>query len=129
MKATVKTCPITALLASALVCGALTWVVSPSHAAEPAAKNGFAADKGPSKVDVSSYAKDVQDNYAVFAGKCSKCHTLARPINTNLKPEEWKMYVKRMMNKPDSGISPDQGKRIYQFLRFWQEEKDKKTRQ
>ena len=119
-----KTCAITAVLASIIAGGAFTWVRM-SQAAQPPAKE-FAADKGPSKVEISSYPKEVQDNYAVFASKCSKCHTLARPINTNLKPEEWKMYVKRMMNKPDSGISPDQGKKVYQFLKFWQDEKDKK---
>jgi hypothetical protein len=36
------------------------------------------------------------------------------------------MYVKRMSNKPDSGISQDQGKQIYSFLKFYQGEKDAK---
>jgi hypothetical protein len=118
----------TLLGAVAGVVAAAAWAwASPSPAAEPPAKE-FAADKGPSQIDVSSYPKEVQDNYAVFGNKCSKCHTLARPINTNLQPPEWRMYVKRMMNKPDSGISSEQGKRIYQFLKFWQEEKDKRAR-
>ncbi len=111
---------VLAVVACALASG------DPSEAADPPAKE-FAADKGPDKIDVSGFPKDVQENYAVFASKCSKCHTLARPINTNLTAAEWKMYVKRMMNKPDSGVSPDQGKLIYQFLKFWQDEKDKKT--
>ncbi len=88
----------------------------------------FKADKGPDKVDVSKATKDVQDSYKYFAAKCSKCHTLARAINTDMKTSAWKMYVKRMMNKPDSGISPDQGKKIYKFLKWYQGEKDKKAK-
>ena len=71
------------------------------------------------------YPKEMQENYKIFAVKCVKCHTLARPINTDKTAQEWKMYVKRMMNKPDSGISPSTGKRIYRFLEFRQAHKDK----
>lgn len=120
-----KSSTFAAIVAGFVTGGALA-SASLSHAEEPAAKE-FAADKGPDKVDVSSFPKEVQASYAVFASKCSKCHTLARPINTNLAAAEWKMYVKRMMNKPDSGVSPDQGKEVYKFLKFWQEEKDKKA--
>jgi hypothetical protein len=90
-------------------------------------KKDFAADKGPDKVDVSAYPPEVQEDYRVFSAKCSKCHTLARPINTDLTADAWKMYVKRMSNKPDSGISQDQAKRIYSFLKFYQGEKDAKS--
>ncbi len=94
-------------------------------AEEPANKE-FKADKGPATVDVSEYSKEIQERYKVFASKCSKCHILARAINTDMKASAWKMYVKRMMNKPDSGISPALGKKIYKFLKFYQAEKDKK---
>ena len=90
-------------------------------------KKDFAADKGPDKVDVSNYPSEVQDAYRMFAAKCSKCHTLARPINTDLTADAWKMYVKRMSNKPDSNITPDQAKQIYSFLKFYQAEKDAKA--
>jgi hypothetical protein len=83
-------------------------------------------DKGPDKVDVSSYPAPQQANYKLFAGKCSKCHTIARPINTMMKRDEWERYVKRMMHKPNSGISDAQGKQIFDFLVFDQtERKDK----
>ncbi len=91
-------------------------------------KKEFKADKGPDKVEVSKASKEIQVNYEIFAAKCSKCHTLARPINTDMKASAWKMYVKRMMNKPDSGISPDQGKKIYKLLKWYQGEKDKKAK-
>lgn len=85
----------------------------------------FEADKGSDTIDVSNYPKEMQENYKVFAKKCSKCHTLARPINSDFKSEEWNMYVKRMMRKPDSGISPSTGKKIYEFLKYYLELKEK----
>src|ERR1017187_10058866 len=75
-------------------------------------------DKGPAKIDVSSYPAEQQKGYKVFAEKCSKCHTIARPINTAMTEEEWSRYVKRMMHKPNSGISDAQGKSIYEFLAY-----------
>jgi mono/diheme cytochrome c family protein len=83
-------------------------------------------DKGPDKIDVSAYPAPQQAAYKLFAGKCSKCHTIARPINTMMKRDEWERYVKRMMHKPNSGIGDAQGKQIFDFLVFDQtERKDK----
>jgi hypothetical protein len=73
-------------------------------------------DKGPDKIDVSAYSPDLQAAYKVFTSKCSKCHTIARPINTAMTHDEWERYVKRMMHKPNSGISDSQGKQIFDFL-------------
>ncbi len=73
-------------------------------------------DKGPDKINVSAYPPEMQKAYKVFAGKCSKCHTIARPINTMMSRDEWERYVKRMMHKPNSGISDSQGKEIFEFL-------------
>ncbi len=40
--------------------------------------------------------------------------------------EEWERYVKRMMHKPNSGISAGQGKQIFDFLVYDQtQRKDK----
>lgn len=89
-------------------------------------EKSYEADNGIEILDVSSYPEEMQANYKTFASKCSKCHTLARPINTDMEAKAWKMYVKRMMNKPDSGISPAQGKRVYKFLKFYQRQKDRK---
>ena len=83
-------------------------------------------DKGPDKIDVSSYPAPQQAAYKVFSTKCSKCHTIARPINTMMQRDEWARYVKRMMHKPNSGISDAQGKQIFDFLAFDEtERKDK----
>lgn len=75
-------------------------------------------DKGPDKINVSTYPPEQQKAYKVFATKCSKCHTIARPINTTMTLPEWERYVKRMMHKPNSGISDSQGKEIYEFLAY-----------
>ncbi len=83
-------------------------------------------DKGPDKIDVSAYPAAQQAAYKVFSTKCSKCHTIARPLNTMMKPDEWNRYVKRMMHKPNSGISDSQGKQIFDFIVYDQtERKDK----
>ena len=83
-------------------------------------------DKGPDKIDVSAYPAAQQANYKLFVGKCSKCHTIARPLNTMMTKDEWSRYVKRMMHKPNSGISDAQGKQIYEFMVYDQtERKDK----
>jgi hypothetical protein len=74
-------------------------------------------EKGPATVDVSKYPQVIQDNYEVFSQKCTQCHKLSRPINSDYAlPEEWSRYIKRMMNKPGSGIGGGEGKKIYEFL-------------
>jgi hypothetical protein len=75
-------------------------------------------DSGPDKIDVSAYPAPQQAAYKVFSSKCSKCHTIARPINTMMKRDEWERYVKRMMHKPNSGIGDSQGKQIFDFVTF-----------
>lgn len=84
-------------------------------------------DKGPTKIDVSTYPAEQQHGYKVFVDKCAKCHTIARPINTMMTAPEWSRYVKRMMHKPNSGISDSQGKAIYEFLAYDQEHRKDKN--
>ena len=74
-------------------------------------------EKGPATVDVSKYPQVIQDNYELFSHKCSQCHKLSRPINSDYAlPDEWSRYIKRMMYKPGSNISAGDGKKIYEFL-------------
>ena len=84
-------------------------------------------DKGPDKIDVSKFPAEQQKNYKVFVDKCAKCHTIARPINTTMTRAEWERYVKRMMHKPNSGISDSQGKGIFDFLAYDQENRKDKN--
>src|SRR6266498_5896602 len=108
-----------AILAVATFCPPVMVVAQTSNVLLP-------QDKGPDKIDVSAYPAPQQAAYKVFAAKCSKCHTIARPINTLMKRDEWERYVKRMMHKPNSGIGDSQGKQIFDFVVFDQaERKDK----
>ena len=74
-------------------------------------------EKGPATIDVSKYPQGIQGNYELFSHKCTQCHKLSRPINSDYAlPDEWSRYIKRMMYKPGSNISAADGKKIYEFL-------------
>ena len=76
-------------------------------------------EKGAATIDVSKYPSGIKDDYETFSQKCSQCHKLSRPINSDYAlPDEWSRYIKRMMNKPGSGISSAEGKKIYEFLTY-----------
>jgi len=83
---------------------------------EPLDPRILAYDKGPAKIDVSKYPDDMKARYQVFAVKCGKCHTPAQAINCEFALEdEWERYIKRMMRKAGTFISPDEGKQIFEF--------------
>ena len=74
-------------------------------------------NKGPGTISVSKYPAAIQQDYAVFTQKCSQCHKLSRPINSDfVLPDEWSRYIHRMMSKPGSGIDSGSGAKIYDFL-------------
>ena len=76
-----------------------------------------AFEKGPATIDISKYPAALKDNYELFSQKCTQCHKLSRPINSDYAlPDEWSRYVKRMMRKPGSGISTTEAKQIFEFL-------------
>lgn len=112
-------------------------------AVDPAAQAPYANDLGPAALDVSGYPAALQKTYKVALQKCAKCHSLARPLNSEfleldqktidelkknnpdalkdthvLRPEEgiWKRYVKRMMAKPGCTVKGNDGKVIWEFL-------------
>jgi hypothetical protein len=76
-------------------------------------------DAGPGQVDVSGYPAPQQKNYDVFAGKCAKCHPLARSVNARFTAADWKRYMKRMIRRPNSGINEEQAALIYEFLKYY----------
>jgi len=76
-----------------------------------------ALDSGPKTIDVTKYPEEQKAAYKVFSKKCAKCHTIARPINSEfVLPAQWERYIKRMMYKPNSQMSDADGKTIYRFL-------------
>lgn len=72
------------------------------------------------RLDVSKYSPELQGDYAVFARRCSRCHTLARPLNAQIRdPQHWVRYVTRMRRNPSSGINREDAARILNFLLFY----------
>ncbi len=89
---------------------------------------GENADEGPDRIDVSDYPADQRERYEIFAVKCSKCHSLARPINARLTPDEWQGYVKKMARRPGSGINDEAAQSIAEFLRYYSTRRDGEKR-
>ena len=74
-------------------------------------------DAGPKVIDVSKYPPEQRQAYKLFQTKCSSCHAVARGVNTEMVlPADWERYVKRMMHKPNSGITSEEGKTLYRFM-------------
>ena len=74
-------------------------------------------DDGPKTIDVSQYPADQQKAYKLFQAKCVTCHAIARGINTEMViPADWERYIKRMMYKPNSGISSNEARTLFRFL-------------
>ncbi len=108
---------VAATLLAAIAVGGLVRAARAQQKDEPVEPRILAYDKGPAKIDVSKYTPEMKAKYKVFADKCSKCHTIARPINCEFVLEdEWERYIKRMMNKAGSIISASDGKQIFEFL-------------
>ena len=71
-------------------------------------------------LDASKLPENIRADYDVFAHKCSKCHSLARPLSANITDDEqWVLYVNRMRRQPASGISYADQEAILRFLRYY----------
>ena len=88
----------------------------------------YAADQGPNFIDVSNYPQEMQTLYNVFTRRCSKCHTVARPINSDFTPGEWKKYVQKMMRKAGSGLTPKTADQITEFLIYDAQHRKRSTK-
>ena len=68
----------------------------------------------------ADHSPEVQDNFVVFARRCSKCHSLARPLVAGVtNVEHWDHYVARMVRQPGSGITPRDVQPILAFLYYY----------
>lgn len=97
----------------------LALLAVPSLAAEPEQAPPDPRDSGPDRIDVSSYPPEQQKRYSVFEKKCAKCHPVARAINSRFNASEWKRYMKRMVRRPNAGVTDEQADDIYEFLKFY----------
>ncbi len=80
-------------------------------------------------LDVAALPSSVQADYAVFAQRCSKCHSLARPLQSGIKSDDyWRDYVARMRRQPASGISEQDADVILRFLHYYSAEEKAKEK-
>jgi len=71
-------------------------------------------------LDPSKMPENVRADYELFANRCSKCHSLARPLTANITDDEqWVLYVNRMRRQPGSGISRTDQEGILRFLKYY----------
>ena len=71
-------------------------------------------------LDPSTLPENIRPDYAIFVHRCSKCHSLARPLNANITDDEqWVHYVARMRHQPGSGITETDEANILRFLRYY----------
>ncbi len=71
-------------------------------------------------LDPSTMPGEVRADYAVFAQRCSKCHSLARPLSSGISDDGyWSKYVARMRRQPGSGISQLDTGPILRFLHYY----------
>jgi len=71
-------------------------------------------------LDTSRIPSDLRSDYDVFAQRCSKCHSLSRPLQANITDDQqWIDYVNRMRRQPGSGISYDDQTHILRFLKWY----------
>ena len=79
-------------------------------------------------VEPASLPAELRADYAVFAQRCSKCHSLARPLNSGISDENyWSLYVARMRRQPGSGISQEDASPILRFLHYYSLEQLRKN--
>lgn len=81
-------------------------------------------------LDPAAVPAELRADYALFAQRCSKCHSLARPLSSGIDDDDyWVEYVGRMRRQPSSGISEDDTVAILRFLHdFSAEERLKKAK-
>jgi hypothetical protein len=74
-------------------------------------------------LDVARLPPDVRQDYSVFAQRCSKCHSLSRPLESGITQDAyWAAYVARMRRQPGSGISLADEVPILRFLHYYSSE-------
>ncbi len=74
-------------------------------------------------IDRLANRPDLHEDYAIFALRCSKCHSLDRPLNSGITDDNhWDQYVARMRRQPGSGINLADSAAILRFLHAYSAE-------
>jgi hypothetical protein len=85
---------------------------------------------GRSEPETETLSATAAADYALFAVRCSKCHSLSRPLNSGIDRDDyWRLYVARMRRQPGSGISEEDTVAILRFLHLYSIEQRRKKEQ
>jgi hypothetical protein len=78
-------------------------------------------------LDPTTLPENVRSDYHVFERRCSKCHSVARPLTSGITDQgQWESYVTRMRRQPASGITPEDQVVILRFLKYYSEDQLRK---
>jgi hypothetical protein len=78
-------------------------------------------------LDVNQLPEEVRPDYTLFSHRCSRCHPLARALNSGIDQDAvWARYVARMRRQPGSGISREDASQILRFLHYYSLEQQRK---
>ena len=83
----------------------------------------YYADLGPDTIDVGDYPAQQKYNYTIFERECSRCHTLARAINSPVQSRlYWHFHLARMSLhsrfRRQGAIPAQKTKAILDFLEY-----------
>lgn len=80
---------------------------------------GCAAAQRGEGLDAAQLPAEVRGDYELFASRCSRCHTLARPLASDFDEARWRVYVEKMRLQQSSGITLDDVPGLMRFLRWY----------
>lgn len=114
--------PVFMVCLALMACAALALGCPPPEAASgstPASSSQPMRTHGEGLV-LATVPPELREDYALFAQRCSKCHSLARVLNNGEHDEKyWARYVTRMRRQPSSGIAPQDEPPILRFLNYY----------
>ncbi|UJR83292.1 hypothetical protein [Sandaracinus amylolyticus] len=94
------------LLRTVLAASSLVWIV---------ACGGTGAG-----LDAARLPASMRAPYRRFEARCSRCHSLSRPLSAPVQSvEHWQRYLARMRRMPGSGINQGDAAMILEFLTYY----------
>lgn len=71
-------------------------------------------------LDASALPDHMRAPYQRFEARCSRCHSLSRPLSAPVNDaDHWRKYIARMRRMPGSGINEEDGRVILTFLAYY----------
>lgn len=73
-----------------------------------------------SGLDPGRLPPSMRAQYQRFEARCSRCHSLSRPLSAPVDSvEHWEKYLARMRRMPGSGINSQDAAMIMEFLAYY----------